>query len=308
MANIVNKLIAAYKFVFEDIADSRTKEWFLVAKPYQPMVVVGLYLMFIFKWGPKIMKNRKPLKMDTIMIMYNAFQVFCCGYIFISGLYEAWGWKYKWVCEPVDQSRSRHAMKVATLVYMYYLLKILDLMDTVFFVLRHKFNQVSFLHVYHHTGMVILTWAATTYYPGGHGTAVGQINSFVHIVMYSYYLLTIAMPQIKNNLWWKKYITQLQILQFLLCVVHMTTIVFVKDCAYPRWISAMYIPQNLFMLLLFLDFYIKTYVKKPKEKSDDKFDSNETKLKDNDKEQNGRIQHIIRNNKNSKIELRSIHR
>ncbi|CAG9560154.1 unnamed protein product [Danaus chrysippus] len=122
------------------------------------------------------------------------------------GIYEAWGWRYKWVCEPVDQSRSRHAMKMATLVYMYYLLKVLDLMDTV---------------------------------------------------------------------------------QFLFCVVHMTTIVFVKDCAYPRWVVAMYTPQNLFMLILFIDFYIKSYVKKPKEKSDDKFDNNQTKIKDNVKEQNG---------------------
>jgi hypothetical protein len=36
------------------------------------------------------------------------------------------------------------------------------------------------------------------------------VNSFVHVVMYSYYLLTSVWPEYRNNLWWKKYITQLQ--------------------------------------------------------------------------------------------------
>jgi hypothetical protein len=35
-------------------------------------------------------------------------------------------------------------------------------------------------------------------------------NSFVHIVMYSYYFVTSMWPQYRNNIWWKKHITQLQ--------------------------------------------------------------------------------------------------
>lgn len=40
---------------------------------------------------------------------------------------------------------------------------------------------------------------------------MGALNSFVHVVMYSYYLLTALNPKYKENVWWKKYITQLQI-------------------------------------------------------------------------------------------------
>jgi hypothetical protein len=36
------------------------------------------------------------------------------------------------------------------------------------------------------------------------------VNSFVHVVMYCYYFLTSMWPEYRNNLWWKKYITQLQ--------------------------------------------------------------------------------------------------
>lgn len=86
----------------------------------------------------------------------------------------------------------------------------------VFFVLRKKQNQVSFLHVYHHTGMVLLTWHGVKYLPGGHSVFMGALNSFVHVVMYCYYLITALNPKYKNNLWWKKYITQLQIVRNIL--------------------------------------------------------------------------------------------
>lgn len=45
----------------------------------------------------------------------------------------------------------------------------------------------------------------------------------------------------------------------------MVVIVFKPDCEYPRWIAAVFLPQNLFMLILFIDFYIKAYIRKPKQ-------------------------------------------
>lgn len=45
---------------------------------------------------------------------------------------------------------------------------------------------------------------------GGHSTFFGLLNTFVHIVMYSYYLLSALGPQYQKFLWWKKYLTSLQ--------------------------------------------------------------------------------------------------
>lgn len=44
---------------------------------------------------------------------------------------------------------------------------------------------------------------------------LGFINSMVHAVMYSYYLISIVRPQWVRQ-WWKKYITQLQIVSILI--------------------------------------------------------------------------------------------
>ena len=37
------------------------------------------------------------------------------------------------------------------------LMQVIELLDTVFMILRHKFRQISTLHVYHHASMVLLS-------------------------------------------------------------------------------------------------------------------------------------------------------
>lgn len=67
-------------------------------------------------------------------------------------------------------------------MWLYFLLKLLDLLETIFFVLRKKQNQVTFLHVYHHVGMVMGTWGATKYLPGGHVTFLGIYHKLKNLI------------------------------------------------------------------------------------------------------------------------------
>lgn len=46
---------------------------------------------------------------------------------------------------------------------------------------------------------------------GGQGILLGYLNTFVHAVMYTYYLLTIWKPEIKSSISIKKNITRMQI-------------------------------------------------------------------------------------------------
>lgn len=61
---------------------------------------------------------------------------------------------------------------------------------------------------------------------------------------------------------WKKYITQLQLVQFFLIILHYGQLAWVKDCGFPLWPAYIMIPQNFFMIILFGDFYYKMYIKK----------------------------------------------
>ncbi|KAI5754197.1 hypothetical protein M8J77_006686 [Diaphorina citri] len=148
-------------------------------------------------------------------------------------------------------------------VWYYYMAKITDLLDTVFFILRKKFKQASFLHVYHHTGMIITGLIGTRYVPGGHAVSLGAVNSFVHAIMYTYYLLS-ALDKKFTEAKWKRYITQLQMVQFVCLIVHFS-LPFLFPCGYPLWPCAIIVPQYIFMLALFYDFYRKAYGNKPKQ-------------------------------------------
>lgn len=96
----------------------------------------------------------------------------------------------------------------------YFIAKHLDLLDTVFFVLRKKDNQVTFLHVFHHTLTLTWAWFYQLYYPTDHFVVVGLINSFVHVLMYAYYGISTLGPEYAKYVWWKKHLTKVQLVSF----------------------------------------------------------------------------------------------
>ena len=104
-------------------------------------------------------------------------------------------------------------MAIASALHLYYLSKILELLDSVFFILRGKYNQLSFLHVYHHSTMIALAWFNVNFLPGGNSVVGTLMNCGIHIVMYGYYFLASLGPKIQKYLWWKRYLTTMQIVQ-----------------------------------------------------------------------------------------------
>ena len=53
----------------------------------------------------------------------------------------------------------------------------------VFFVLRKKMSQVSFLHVYHHASMPLLIWLGPHYLSGGQGIRLFKIKIEIKIYL-----------------------------------------------------------------------------------------------------------------------------
>lgn len=83
----------------------------------------------------------------------------------------------------------------------------------IFFVLRKKNNQLTFLHICHHWGMYMTLWTATKYFAGGAGTWLLTINSTVHVFMYSYYTLTALKVPWAAHIAVKRFITQIQLVR-----------------------------------------------------------------------------------------------
>lgn len=165
--------------------------------------------------------------------------------------------------------------------YLYWLTKFADLFDTFFFALRKKNSHISFLHLYHHISVPILGWIIFKFnaqMPIAYFFIL--LNGIVHIIMYSYYALSSFGPQIQRYLWWKRYITQLQLFQFIIFGVYALVLIF-KQVNYPKvridvkiikeWklidlcsqgLLLIGIPQPIFFFYMFYDFYRRTYKKK----------------------------------------------
>ena len=139
--------------------------------------------------------------------------------------------------------------------------QIFDLLDTVFFVLRKKSRQITTLHVLHHSHMPILTWLAIKFFPHPPPALTLLLNSTVHIVMYIYYYMA-ADPRYKQNLWWKKYITVLQLVQFLILLTQVLVLYELPCIQSPvhRFFLHVAIVQDLYFIYAFSKFYIDTYI------------------------------------------------
>ncbi|KAJ2360646.1 Fatty acyl-CoA elongase/Polyunsaturated fatty acid specific elongation enzyme, partial [Coemansia sp. RSA 2607] len=159
--------------------------------------------------------------------------------------------------------------RIEVLFYLNYLTKWLEFTDTVFLALKKK--PLQFLHVYHHTMTMILCFTQLNGLTPLSWLVI-VLNLFVHVIMYFYYFLASC----NIHPWWKKYVTVIQIIQFII------DLVFVYFCTY-QLIAWRYLPnilpcygdcagtqEALFFgcvllssyLVLFIQFYQRNYSKK----------------------------------------------
>lgn len=246
----------------QEWGDPRTRDYPLVVNPLFVFPLIAFYLYFVKVLGPRWMKNREPFQITNIVRFYNLIMVilnanFCLMVLrqtyLPSGRYSLW-------CQGITGYMDERLEAAYRNGYWFAGLRYVEFLDTVFFVLRKKFNQISHLHVIHHTIVAMNCWFWTLFAPEGQPALGLAINAFVHVVMYTYYFLATLGPRVHKYLWWKKYLTTLQIVQFLIFMVHMSIPLFV-DCGFPRHLIHVSNAQTALILALFVNFYIKSYMR-----------------------------------------------
>lgn len=113
------------------------------------------YLCFVFL-GKLVMdrEGASPVGgLYGVKFAYNMIQVMLCSYMCIEALVQAMKSGYPVVGCEFNQTNP----PIGFILYVFYLSKILDFLDTVFIILEKRFTQLSFLHVYHHTSIFLVS-------------------------------------------------------------------------------------------------------------------------------------------------------
>eukprot|EP01130_Rhizamoeba_saxonica_P019199 TRINITY_DN985_c0_g1_i1.p1 TRINITY_DN985_c0_g1~~TRINITY_DN985_c0_g1_i1.p1 ORF type:complete len:242 (-),score=23.19 TRINITY_DN985_c0_g1_i1:25-750(-) len=218
-----------------------------------PTIICCISYLILVLGGIKFMKNRKPFQLTTVLRVHNFLLVILSLYMTIGIGYYAITSKFKWVGNSIDFGPD--GLPLAKVLWVFYFSKLVEFVDTFLMVLRKRTRQVSFLHIYHHCSMLSLWWIGIKHAAGGDAYWSAMQNSFVHVVMYSYYL----MSSFGIRVWWKKYLTQFQMTQFFINMIHSASAFFVPPSNFPRWMGIAMLGYMVSMLTLFGNFYYQSY-------------------------------------------------
>ncbi|CAG8783878.1 11789_t:CDS:2, partial [Gigaspora rosea] len=142
--------------------------------------------------------------------------------------------------------------------YLFYLSKFYEVIDTIIILLKSR--RSSLLQTYHHSGAMVTMWSGINFKAAPIWIFV-VFNSFIHSVMYAYYALT----SVGINPPGKKYLTSMQILQFLIGGSITLGYLFMDNCLTNKgtvlaiWINLLYLMP---LIYLFVDFAKNTYSKR----------------------------------------------
>ncbi|KAL8290158.1 hypothetical protein RQP46_003097 [Phenoliferia psychrophenolica] len=170
---------------------------------------LAIYLAVIFS-GQHLMKNYKAFKLQNLFMLHNVLLSAGSGILLLCMVEElipviAREGLYGSIC-----SKSAWTPRLEQLYIINYYFKYWELVDTLFLVAKKK--PLKFLHYFHHSNTALLCFVQLNGRTSVSWVPI-TINLAVHVLMY--YYATAA----GYTITWKKYITTMQISQFVIDLV-----------------------------------------------------------------------------------------
>lgn len=230
---------------------------FLGHSPNRLIGVISLYLLFVFKIGPMFMNKKQPFDLRRLVRLYNFVNIIFNIWLAHQGITLSGNGFSFFNCHCLDRDPRRFSLYLDIFI----LSRVIDFLDTVFFILRKKTNQITGLHVFHHAMVPMAMYSVAVFSMTPFSGFLIVVNSLVHIVMYIYYFLA-TYPSLLPHLWWKRYITRIQIGQFITSSIYFTAGYFLlpRYCNDPPMVPVLInLGSALIFLFLFTAFYSQTY-------------------------------------------------
>jgi fatty acid elongase 3 len=206
LADVYQDVIDNYKFTARESFGHRVIDPFVLVVGY----VAVIYLLQLF------MKNRDPINSRSpviyyLILLHNMF-LSSGSLVMLLKIIQSllpMALKGGWYVMHCDQGNTHFTeSQVYFWYHVFYLSKVYEFLDTIILVLKKK--RIIFLHVYHHIITLVLVWETMDDYLSVQWACISA-NALIHVFMYFYYMIQAT----GYDLWWKKYLTTLQILQFI---------------------------------------------------------------------------------------------
>ena len=150
-----------YYYLFEywdKNGDPRVLDWPLMSGgPWKIMPILITYILFVAKFGPKWMSNRKPFELRGIKIVYYiSLNLINVIYTYQPILWLDYGSQLLNFKLPDNRDRSEETMAMIRMAYYYSLSKFFNMIPLIFKVLEK--NKIPWIVIFHHVTIPIITW------------------------------------------------------------------------------------------------------------------------------------------------------
>eukprot|EP00037_Helgoeca_nana_P032901 m.415922 g.415922 ORF g.415922 m.415922 type:complete len:258 (+) comp29764_c0_seq1:137-910(+) len=226
--------------------------------------LMGGVIYFIIVYFLKGFRPGQETRFKSFEIVHNSFLIVLSFSIMCSTLFSAYlRYAEEGVAGVLCSQRPSEALwdgPLGAVVYVFYLSKYYDFIDT--FILAARKKETIPLHLWHHAVMpfVCWSWLAYPWLDGAWWCAF--VNSLIHTLMYTNYLL----KSLGQKVWWAKYLTQGQIVQFITGTVYSGAFLYMQSngfgCTGSARTAIFSNVVNFSFIVLFLGFYFKKYEKK----------------------------------------------
>lgn len=144
---------------FSCTADFVKPWWF--SSPRPTLIILGIYVFLVKVALKNFMKDRPAYSLKKFIFTYNIYQLIYCSYfIWLVARANPQMWKI-WTCYTNMESYDPEEYYLWNVQFWG---RMVDLVETIVFVLRKKDNQVSFLHLFHHCNTTMMVSLAVHYH------------------------------------------------------------------------------------------------------------------------------------------------
>jgi elongation of very long chain fatty acids protein 4 len=258
-------------FAPSGLGPKEVQQWPLVENGYHVAALTAMYYIIVFMLIQIMKRREKAFELFYFSQVHNIAMALVALYMGVEyiRLYIRDGIKLGYNVVHDDDKQLDHAR----VQYIFLLSKIPEWNDTFIMILKKNFRQVSILHLWHHGSVFILTFMAMRTIPGGDPNLAACINSWIHVIMYSYYFCAPLAksknvnPIVKLVVKFKMLITIGQLVQFLIvfgrdCYIMYNIYVLGKEHCHECGPLYMYWNEVFYMLIMigmFGNFFVQNY-------------------------------------------------